>query len=147
MKSDVGQMPLHVPFFLKIQRLWHQFIFQEEFGKNVMTLRGTLYIPKVMVFYAYWGVKVQAYLSAFRRSVEEFKDLGVLVEYGMVDLAQEAGKKCKSKLRSICFLFQILYQNVQVNITVTRLDNFKAGIFNFFIFQSFVLNFSCFKAM
>ncbi|XP_048760090.2 uncharacterized protein LOC125669548 [Ostrea edulis] len=70
---------------------------EEEFGKNVMTLRGTLYIPKVMVFYAYWGVKVQAYLSAFRRSVEEFKDLGVLVEYGMVDLAQEAGKKLVSK--------------------------------------------------
>ncbi|XP_062566447.1 uncharacterized protein LOC134228769 [Saccostrea cucullata] len=70
---------------------------EEEFEKNVMTLRGTRYIPKVIVFYAYWGRNVKAYLSAFRRSVEEFRELGVALEYGMVDLAQEAGKKLVSK--------------------------------------------------
>jgi hypothetical protein len=59
-----------------------------------MTLRGTLYIPKVIVFYAYWGAKVKGYLSAFKRSMEEFRDLGILVEYGLVDLVHEAGKKC-----------------------------------------------------
>lgn len=59
-----------------------------------MTLRGTRYIPKLIVFYAYWGGKVEAYLSAFKRSVEEFTDLEVAMEFGLVDLAQEPGKKC-----------------------------------------------------
>lgn len=60
-----------------------------------MTLRGTRYIPKLIVFYAYWGGNVEAYLSAFKRSVEEFTELGVALEFGLVDLAQEPGKKCK----------------------------------------------------
>lgn len=60
-----------------------------------MTLRGTRYIPKLIVFYAYWGGNVEAYLSAFKRSVEEFTELEVAMEFGLVDLAQEPGKKCK----------------------------------------------------
>lgn len=38
---------------------------------------------------------MEAYLSAFKRSVEEFTELGVALEFGLVDLAQEPGKKCK----------------------------------------------------
>lgn len=38
---------------------------------------------------------MEAYLSAFKRSVEEFTDLEVAMEFGLVDLAQEPGKKCK----------------------------------------------------
>lgn len=70
---------------------------EEDFEKNVMTLRGTRYIPKLIVFYAYWGGNVEAYLSAFKRSVEEFTELGVALEFGLVDLAQEPGKKLVSK--------------------------------------------------
>lgn len=71
-----------------------EFLLQEVFEKNVVTLRGTRYIPKVIVFYAYWGRNVEAYLSAFKRSVEEFHRLDIALEFGLVDLAQEAGKKC-----------------------------------------------------
>ena len=71
-----------------------EFLLQEVFEKNVVTLRGTRYIPKVIVFYAYWGRNVEAYLSAFKRSVEEFHSLDIALEFGLVDLAQEAGKKC-----------------------------------------------------
>ncbi|KAK3089315.1 hypothetical protein FSP39_002676 [Pinctada imbricata] len=69
----------------------------DEFEKDIMTLRGTRYFPKIITFYAYWGRHVKDYLTALRRSIEEFTEVDLPMRFGLMDLTDDTSKKTISR--------------------------------------------------
>ena len=70
----------------------------ETFNKSRKTLDSKDYIPWIILFYNVWSDQTSSYLSTFQRSVEEFKEIGLRVRFGLFDLSHDTEHKVMNDL-------------------------------------------------
>jgi hypothetical protein len=54
--------------------------------------------PLLVCFYAHWSHDVFGYLYAYNMTVQQYKQDGANLIYGLVDLTKDSTKKCKQEV-------------------------------------------------